>query len=116
MSTRNLNIEPVALMGLTQREIIIVLSGSFAIMLPLGIVLGIFAGAHFGLLVGMLVGVCGGLVLALLSGMWVQRRKKDSPANFLMQEVLVKFNRARWKLPLGSYYYKRTKGGHDGLR
>ena len=115
MSTRNLNIEPIALMGLTQREIIIVVSGAYTIMLPLGIVLGILAGSY-GLLVGMLIGVCGGLVLALLMGMWVQRRKKDSPANFLMQEIMVMFNRARWKPALGPYYYKRSKGGHDGLR
>jgi conjugative transfer region protein (TIGR03750 family) len=112
VSTRALNHEPIAMLGLTQSELTVVTTVSIGISVPTGIVIAIIVGATFGFMYGMLalLAVSGllGLLLGWLLSRWVQKNKADTPSGFLKQRMQLRFERKKWLPALGIFHYRRT--------
>ena len=112
VSTRALNHEPIAMLGLTQSELTVVMTASVGVAVPTGLVVAILVGATFGFMYGMLalLAVSGllGLLLGWALSRWVQMTKADTPSGFLKQRMQLKFQRRLWLPPVGLFYYRRS--------
>jgi conjugative transfer region protein (TIGR03750 family) len=108
-STRNLNKEPIALMGLTQSEVIVMIVLSVGSMVPTAVLSALLFGGDFKLLVFVIVaGVGTGLVGWGLT-LYIQKTKADTPSGFLFQKLRVTLFPSKWKPPLGDFHYRRTR-------
>ena len=105
--TKALNHEPIALLGLTQSEVIVVAVITAAIIVPLGIVVALLSGAYWPAFGGATV-MLGGIGLGYVLATWVERQKADTPANFLMQTWALKVYAAPWVPKAGIYHFRRT--------
>ena len=108
-STRNLNKEPIALMGLTQSEVIVMMVLSIGSMVPFGMLMALLFGGQFKLLVFVIVaGVGTGLVGWGLT-LYIQKTKADTPSGYLFQRLRVTLFPKKWKPPVGDFHYRRTR-------
>lgn len=108
MSTRNLNQEPIALMGLTQSEVKVVMLLSVGTMLPVAIVSALLLGGSWKLLMFVVVGGAGTGVVGWLLIRYIQATKADTPSGYLFQRLQVFLSPAKWQPPVGAFHYRRT--------
>ena len=105
--TKALNHEPIALLGLTQSEVIVVAVITAAIIVPVGIVVALLSGAYWPAFGGATI-MLGGIGLGYALAIYVERQKADTPANFLMQTWALKVYSAPWVPKAGIYHFRRT--------
>ena len=109
MSTRNLNQEPIALMGLTQSEVKVVMLLSIGTMVPTAILSALLLGGSWKLLMFVVVAGAGTGVVGWMLTRYIQATKADTPSGYLFQRLQVVMSRAKWQPPVGAYHYRRTE-------
>jgi conjugative transfer region protein (TIGR03750 family) len=112
VTTRQLNHEPVAMLGLTQSELHVVIYTSIAGAAPVGFFLAVVLGSMFGILIGMIGLLLSGLVGLLIGWLlskYIQVKKADTPPGFLKQQFQVRWQRNRWLPPTGIFHFRRSK-------
>ena len=105
--TKALNHEPIALLGLTQSEVIVVAVLTAAMIVPLGLFVAFVSGTYW-LATGGATIMLGGIGLGYALATWVERQKADTPSNFLMQTWALKVYAAPWVPKAGIYHFRRT--------
>lgn len=110
MSTRSLNKEPIALMGLTQSEVKVVIALSVGSMVPAGLAAAVLFGGGYKMLLFVVVAGVGTGVVGWCLTRYIQATKADTPSGYLYQRLLVWIAPSRWKPPLGAFHYRRTRG------
>ena len=113
VSTLHLNHEPIAMLGLTQSELNVVTLTSVAVAVPTGILCALLVGVWFGFMWGFMAFAIVGGFLGLGFGFVLTKlfclKKNDRPDGYLLQSMLVRFQRAKWLPPTGIFHYRRGK-------
>ena len=105
--TRALNHEPIALLGLTQTEVLIVVALSAVIVLPLSAFVAMIAGAWWLASAGATL-MLGGIGVAYAIAQWMERQKADTPSHFLIQTWALRVYSTPWAPKAGIYHFRRS--------
>jgi conjugative transfer region protein (TIGR03750 family) len=108
MSTRTLNSEPIAILGLTQSELTVVLITTLAVCIPCTFLLAVLFFQKYFLLTMVGIGGTSSLTVGWLLTLYVQARKADTPPRYLAQRLQLLLQRSRWVPPLGAYHTARS--------
>jgi conjugative transfer region protein (TIGR03750 family) len=105
--TRALNHEPIALLGLTRTEVLIVVVLSAAIVVPLSGVVAMIAGVWWLPASGATL-MLGGIGVGYGLATWMEQQKADTPSHFLIQTWALRVYSAPWIPKTGIYHFRRT--------